>query len=60
MNALIDVPEMVSLATASSAPPPHRLQAEMLAHFDAATCSAEMLPRVPVPPREAVVGEWFK
>ncbi|HKW28242.1 MAG TPA: AAA family ATPase [Verrucomicrobiae bacterium] len=36
------------------------LKAEMLAYFDTATCSAEMLAHVAVPPREPIVGEWFK
>ena len=36
------------------------LQTEWLAHFAKATCSPEALAKLDVPPRESILGEWFK
>jgi hypothetical protein len=36
------------------------LRAEILDNFNAATCAAEMLAKVNVPPREPILGDWFK
>jgi len=36
------------------------LRAEMLENFNTATCPAEMLAKLEVPPREPILGDWFK
>lgn len=36
------------------------LQAELLAAFDLATCAADKLSEVKIPPRELIVGNWLK
>ena len=59
MNPLLETAEIRD-APDVDAPGAADLKAEMLAHFDTATCSAEMLAQVAVPPREPIVGEWFK
>lgn len=48
-----DVPDVESPRAAD-------LKTGLLANFDTATCSAEMLAHVDVPPREPIAGEWFK
>jgi len=58
MNPLLETPEILDVPGAESAPPD--LKADTLAHFDAAICSAAMLAKVDVPPRESFIGDWFK
>jgi putative DNA primase/helicase len=36
------------------------LKTEWLGHFDKATCSANGLAQLTVPPREPIIGDWFK
>ena len=50
---ILDTPEMETPGAAD-------LKAELRAHFDTATCSAEMLAHVAVPSREPIAGGWFK
>jgi AAA domain len=38
----------------------NHLKAEWLDHFTKATCSPEGLAQLSVPPREPIIGEWFK
>jgi len=39
---------------------PADLKTEWLAHFDKATCPANGLAQLTVPPREPIIGDWFK
>jgi hypothetical protein len=48
-----DVPEVETQRTTD-------LKTEMLADFDAAVCDAGKLAFIEVPPREPIVGDWFK
>ncbi len=60
MNTLLDTDEIRDTPETETPAAPDDLKAEMRAHFDTATCSAEMLAHVAVPPREPIVGGWFK
>ena len=59
MNQLLETPEILDTPDVET-PGAADLKAELRAHFDAATCSAEKLAHVAVPPREPIVGGWFK
>jgi hypothetical protein len=59
MNALLDTDEIRDTPDVET-PGAADLKAELRAHFDTATCSAEMLAHVAVPPREPIVGGWFR
>jgi hypothetical protein len=59
MNALLDIAEIRDTPDEETPVAPD-LKAELRAHFDEATCSAEMLAHVAVPPRELILGGWFK
>jgi len=50
----LDTPETETLAS------PSDLKAEWIGFFDKATSSAERLTQITVPPRETIVGAWFK
>ena len=55
MNQLTD--ELLDAPEVSSEPPD--LKAELLADFDKATCPADKLAEINIPPREAIVGNWL-
>lgn len=55
------IPDAVdTVCTESEHAPAPDLKTEWLAHFAKATCSPEALAKLDVPPREPIVGEWFK
>jgi hypothetical protein len=58
MSALIETAEILDPPGAESAPVD--LKAEWLEHLDKATCSSSGLAQLKVPPREPILGEWFK
>ena len=58
MNTLLEYPEIVDPPEVDAAPPD--LKTEWLNHFAKAVCSSEGLARLNVPPREPILGEWFR
>ena len=57
MNELLDKPEILDTPGAEAA---LDLKAEWLAHFDKAICPSSGLAQLNVPPREPILGGWFK
>ncbi len=60
MNVLLDAPELRDVPDVDAAPPVPDLKTEWLGHLAKATCSAEGLGQLAVPPREPILGEWFR
>jgi hypothetical protein len=58
MSALIETAEILDPPGAECAPVD--LKADWLEHLDKATCSSSGLAQLNVPPREPILGEWFK
>jgi AAA domain len=60
MNALLETPEILDTPETETPAVLADLKTEWLGHFDKATSSAEGLLQIAVPPREPIVGGWFK
>ena len=58
MSPLLETSEILDVPGAESAPVD--LKPEWLDHFDEAICSSAGLAQLDVPPREPILGEWFK
>ena len=60
MSALLETPEILDTPETETPAALADLKAEWLGHFDKATASAEGLAQIAVPPREPIVGGWFR
>jgi len=60
MNALLETAEILDTPETETPAVLVDLKTEWLGHFDKATNSAEGLAQIAVPPREPIVGGWFK
>jgi len=58
MNPLLEKPEILDVPEVESAPVD--LKKEWLEHLAKATCPSSGLAQLTVPPREPILGEWFK
>jgi hypothetical protein len=60
MNALLETPEILDMPATGLPGDSADLKTELLAAFDLATCPANKLAEVKIPPRELIVGNWMK
>jgi hypothetical protein len=60
MNELLNTPEILDTPETETQPSTPDLKAEWLAHFNKAICPSSGLAQIAVPPREPILGEWFK
>lgn len=60
MSALLDTPEILDTPETETQAAPVDLKAEWLEHFNKAICPSSELAQLTVPPREPIMGEWFK
>ena len=58
MNQLLEKPEILDVPEVESAPVD--LKKEWLEHLAKATCPSSGLAQLTVPPREPILGDWFK
>ncbi len=58
MNALLETAEMRPVPEVETPAPD--LKAEWIEHLAKATCPADDLAKIAVPPREPILGEWFR
>ena len=58
MNELLETADMLDVPDVETLPPD--LKTEWLEHLDKAICSSSGLAQLKVPPREKILGEWFK
>ena len=60
MNELLDTPGILDTPETETEVATPDLKAEWLAHFNKAICPSSGLAQLTVPPREPILGEWFK
>lgn len=58
MNTLLDTAKLRDMPGAEV--PATDLKAEWIEHLAKGTCPADGLAQIAVPPREAILGDWFK
>jgi hypothetical protein len=61
MNTLLDSPGLRDTPENEMTPSPETdLKTEWLGHFAQAICSSEGMTRLNIPPREPILGDWFR
>jgi hypothetical protein len=60
MNALLETPEILDAPETETPDATPDLKAEWIAHFNKAICPSSGLAQLAIPPREPILGEWFK
>ena len=60
MSALLETPDILDTPETEIITLPVDLKSEWLEHLDKATCPSSGLAHLTVPPREPILGEWFK